>query len=89
VGESVQPLLVRVALSYLEAPIVDLGPGRCAFTRQDSNKIVAFDNAPGVVDQYKLEGLDIRLGTAYELPLEDASVSGVFPVGYSSTWMTN
>jgi SAM-dependent methyltransferase len=62
----------------LEGPIVDLGPGRCAFTRQASDKIIAVDNAPAVVDHYKLEGLDIRLGTAYKLPLEDASVSGVF-----------
>ena len=47
-------------------------------SRQASDKIIAVDNAPAVVDHYKLEGLDIRLGTAYELPFEDASASGVF-----------
>ena len=62
----------------LEAPIVDLGPGRCAFTRQAPDKIIAVDNAPAVVDHYESEGLDIRLGTAYELPFEDASVSGLY-----------
>jgi SAM-dependent methyltransferase len=63
---------------HLEAPIVDLGPGRCAFTRQASDKIISVDNAPAVVDRYKLEGLDIRLGSAYDLPFEDASVSGLY-----------
>ncbi len=62
----------------LEAPIVDLGPGRCAFTRQAPDKIIAVDNAPSVVDHYGSEGLDIRLGSAYELPFEDASVSGLY-----------
>ena len=62
----------------LEAPIVDLGPGRCAFTRQAPDKIVPVDNAPAVVDHYKLEGLDIRLGSAYDLPFAGESVSGLY-----------
>jgi SAM-dependent methyltransferase len=62
----------------LQAPIVDLGPGRCAFTRQAPDKIIAVDNAPAVVDRYKLQGLDIRLGSAVDLPFEDASVAGLY-----------
>ena len=62
----------------LEAPIIDLGPGRCAFTRQASDKIIAVDDSAAIVDRYKAEGLDIRLGSAYDLPFEDASVSGLY-----------
>lgn len=62
----------------LEAPIIDLGPGRCAFTRQASDKIIAVDDSFAIVDRYKAEGLDIRLGSAYDLPFEDASVSGLY-----------
>jgi hypothetical protein len=48
--------------------IVDLGPGRCAFTRSAPERIIAIDNAPAVVAHYTSEGLDIRLGSADELP---------------------
>ena len=62
----------------LEAPIVDLGPGRCAFTRLSPNRIIAVDTSSSVVARYRMEGLDIRLGSAYDLPFEDESVSGLY-----------
>jgi len=62
----------------LETPIVDLGPGRCTFTRQGLRQDYSVDNSPAVVDRYGSEGLDIRLGSAYDLPFEDASVSGFY-----------
>jgi SAM-dependent methyltransferase len=58
--------------------IVDLGPGRCAFSRQAPEKIVAVDNAPAIVERYRREGVDIRLGSAYELPFADVSVDAVY-----------
>jgi SAM-dependent methyltransferase len=70
--------LYRSRFRDLEAPIVDLGPGRCAFTRQAPNRIIGVDNAPAVVDRFRSEGLDVRLGSAYDLPFEDATVSGVY-----------
>jgi SAM-dependent methyltransferase len=58
--------------------VVDLGPGRCAFTHQSPQRIIAIDSSPAVVEQYSHEGLDIRLGSAYEIPLADSSVDGLF-----------
>jgi SAM-dependent methyltransferase len=59
-------------------PIVDVGPGRCWFTRQAPADIIAVDNAPELVAHYRALGLDIRLGDAYRLPLDDGSMQGVF-----------
>ncbi|WP_141576700.1 class I SAM-dependent methyltransferase [Actinomadura sp. WMMA1423] len=58
--------------------IVEVGPGRCAFTRSAPDRIIAVDNAPALVDHYKKEGLDIRLGSADDLPLEDGSMDALY-----------
>ena len=59
-------------------PIADVGPGRCWFTRQNANDIVAIDNAPDLVDYYAARQLKITLGSAYEIPFPDAHFEGVF-----------
>lgn len=58
--------------------IVDLGPGRCAFTIAAPERISAVDNAPAIVDHYRSKGLDIRLGSAEEMPFEDSSMDGLY-----------
>ena len=58
--------------------IVDIGPGRCWFTRQNPQIIVAVDNSPELVEHYSRVGIDIRLGDAYKLGLPDEYVDGVF-----------
>ena len=58
--------------------IVDIGPGRCWFPRQDPKFIIAVDNSPEIVEHYSKQGIDIRLGDAYNLGLPDAYVDGVF-----------
>ena len=63
---------------HLERPIVDLGPGRCAFVRQAVEKIIAVDNASSLVDHFSIEGLDIRAGSAYDLPFEDGKVAALY-----------
>jgi SAM-dependent methyltransferase len=59
-------------------PILDLGPGRCWFTKQNATDIVAVDNAPAIVAHYRREGIDIRLGDAYQIPFSDEYFEGVF-----------
>jgi ubiquinone/menaquinone biosynthesis C-methylase UbiE len=59
-------------------PIADVGPGRCWFTRQNRDDIVAIDNAPDLVDYYAAQQLRIKLGSAYEIPFPDAYFEGVF-----------
>jgi SAM-dependent methyltransferase len=58
--------------------IIDLGPGRCAFTRTAPDRVIAIDNAPAVVDRYTSEGLDIRLGSADHMPLDDGSMDALY-----------
>ena len=58
--------------------IIDLGPGRCAFTKLAPERIIAVDNSPAVVDHYKSEGLHIRLGSADNLPFSDCSMDAVY-----------
>lgn len=58
--------------------IVDIGPGRCWFTKQNPQTIVAVDNSPELVEHYLGEGIDIRLGDAYDLPLPDQYADGIF-----------
>jgi hypothetical protein len=72
----------------LEAPIIDLGPGRCAFTRQASDKIIAVDDSSAIVDRYKAEGFDIRLGSAYDLPFRTPVCPASIVVGCLSIWTT-
>ena len=59
-------------------PILDLGPGRCWFTKQNREDIVAVDNAPDLVDHYRLEGIKIHPGDAYHIPFAEKSFQGVF-----------
>ena len=59
-------------------PILDLGPGRCWFTKQNVEDIVAVDNAPDLVEYYRNEGINSHLGDAYHIPFADSSFEGVF-----------
>ena len=59
-------------------PILDLGPGRCWFTRQCPEDIIAVDNAPELVEHYRREGINICLGDAYSIPFPDQYFEGVF-----------
>ena len=58
--------------------IVDIGPGRCWFTKQNPHTIVAVDNSPELVEHYTKQGIDIRLGDAYDLCLPDQYADGIF-----------
>lgn len=59
-------------------PIADVGPGRCWFTKQAPSDIVAIDNSPELVRHFSAQGIDIRLGDAYHLPVEDNYFEGIF-----------
>jgi SAM-dependent methyltransferase len=59
-------------------PILDLGPGRCWFTKQKPEDIIAVDNAPELVDHYRSQRIAIRLGNAYSIPFPQNSFQGVF-----------
>lgn len=61
-----------------KAPILDLGPGRCWFTKQNVDDIVAVDKAPEVVEHYQRQGITIKTGDAYEIPYPDEYFEGVF-----------
>ena len=60
-------------------PILELGPGRCSFTRQAPDDIIAVDNAPELVNKFCAMGLQVHLGSAYEIPFPD----GYFSAAYS------
>jgi len=59
-------------------PIADVGPGRCWFTRQSPENIVAIDNAPDLVAHYTAQNLQITMGSAYEIPFPDDHFEGLF-----------
>jgi SAM-dependent methyltransferase len=59
-------------------PILDLGPGRCWFSKQNREDIVAVDNAPELVENYRREGINIHLGSAYEIPFPSEYFEGIF-----------
>ncbi len=59
-------------------PVADVGPGRCWFTRQNPDDIIAIDNAPDLVEHYTAQHLRIKLGSAYEIPFPDAYFEGIF-----------
>jgi SAM-dependent methyltransferase len=61
-----------------KTPILDLGPGRCWFTKQNVNDILAVDNAPELVDHYRQQGINIKLGDAYQVPYSGEYFEGVF-----------
>lgn len=58
--------------------ILEIGPGRCWFTRQNRAAIVAVDNSPDLVRHYSQKGIDIRLGDAYETGIADEQMDGLF-----------
>lgn len=58
--------------------IIDIGPGRCWFSKQNPQAIVAVDNSPELVEHYSKQGIDIRLGDAYDLRLSEDYADGVF-----------
>lgn len=60
------------------APILDLAPGRCWFTKQNPSDIHAVDLAPEIVEHYAAEGLQITQGSAYDIPHADGSFRAVF-----------
>ena len=45
-------------------PVADVGPGRCWFTRQSPQDIIAIDNALDLVAHYAAQQLRITLGSA-------------------------
>jgi len=57
-------------------PVLDIGPGRCWFTRQAPDDIIGIELDAGLVGRYKDQGLDIRQGSIYALPFEDGQVDG-------------
>jgi SAM-dependent methyltransferase len=61
-----------------KAPVLDLGPGRCWFTRQKTNDIVAVDNAPDLVEHFRQEGINILQGDAYKIPAPEEYFEGIF-----------
>jgi SAM-dependent methyltransferase len=58
--------------------VLDIGAGRCWFTRQDPENIVALDTEPELVEHFASEGLTTMLGSAYEIPCESETFGGVF-----------
>jgi SAM-dependent methyltransferase len=61
-----------------KAPVLDIGAGRCWFTRQDPASIRALDIEEKIVAHYRREGLDVYCGTIYDIPFESESFAGVF-----------
>jgi SAM-dependent methyltransferase len=59
-------------------PILDIGPGRCWFTRQNPESIVALDNEKRLVEHFGAQGLKTELGSVYDIPFGAESFSGVF-----------
>ncbi len=59
-------------------PILDLAPGRCWFTKESPDTIIAVDNAEDVLNSNSSQGLRIRLGDAYALPFGESHFQGVF-----------
>lgn len=60
------------------SPILELGPGRCAFVRQAPESITAIDTAVDVVEYYAAQGLDVRVGDACELPFPDNHFEAIY-----------
>jgi hypothetical protein len=69
-----------------KAPVLDLAPGRCWFTKQNPDDIYAVDLAPEIVAHYAAEGLKIKEGSAYDIPTPTASSKVCSAAGCSSTW---
>jgi SAM-dependent methyltransferase len=61
-----------------KAPILDVGAGRCWFTKANPEVIIALDNAPEVVEKYAQENINIKNGSAYKIPFPDESFEAIF-----------
>ena len=58
--------------------ILDIGPGRCWFTRQNPDLIEGLDTEPEIVDHYTERGMRLTLGTVYDIPFPGATFDAVF-----------
>lgn len=61
-----------------KAPILDLGPGRCWFMKQNPVDIIGVDNSPEIINRYTDEGLNLQFGDAYDIPFPDNHFGGAF-----------
>jgi SAM-dependent methyltransferase len=59
-------------------PILDIGPGRCWFTRQAPERIVGLDVEPGLVAHYAAQGLNMHVGSVTDIPFRTGHFAGVF-----------
>jgi ubiquinone/menaquinone biosynthesis C-methylase UbiE len=59
-------------------PVLDVGAGRCWFTRQDPSSIRGLDIEEAIVTHYRKEGLTIDRGSVYDIPFPDDTFAGVF-----------
>jgi SAM-dependent methyltransferase len=58
--------------------VLDIGPGRCWFTRQAPRLITGLDIEPAVVDHYRAQGLQMRQGSITSIPYGEGTFDGVF-----------
>ncbi len=58
--------------------VLDVGCGRCWFVRARPENCVGVDSNPIIVDHYRKEGLNVMLGSAYEIPFPDGHFDAVF-----------
>lgn len=65
-------------LRQLEAPIVGLGPGHCGLTALAPGIYIAIDDFPVVVEHCIRQKVDLRPGSAVDMPFEDASVTDLY-----------
>ena len=61
-----------------KSPILDIGAGRCDFTKQNICNIFALEIEPEIVDYFSRQGVKIKEGSAYEIPFGDNVFEGVF-----------
>jgi SAM-dependent methyltransferase len=61
-----------------KGPVLDIGAGRCWFTRQDPSSIRALDIEEEIVFHYRQEGLEIDCGSVYDIPFDSDSFAAVF-----------
>ena len=60
------------------APVLDIAPGRCWFTKQNPAQIIGLDIEPALVEHYSSQGLDVRQGDVKQIPFPDGAFQGVF-----------
>lgn len=59
-------------------PVLDVGAGRCWFTKQNPASIRGLDIEAEIVAYYRKQGLTIDQGSVYDIPFPDDSFAGVF-----------